>query len=87
LKITIEVSFSGPLLQILTTIAKDKKSASKKFNKDLKEKIKLLLDSPFMGRPSIYFEDEKYRDLIFKGYTIPFTTNCYNSTNEKRYKF
>ena len=23
-----------------------------------------------MGRPSIYFEDEKYRDLVFKGYTV-----------------
>jgi len=70
LKIIIEIGFSEPLLQILTTIAKDKKSASKKFNKDLKEKIKLLLDSAFLGRPSIYFEDKKYRDLIFKGYTI-----------------
>jgi len=70
LKIIIEISFSEPLLQILATIAKDKKSASKKFNQDLQEKIKLLLASPFMCRPSIYFEDKKYRDLIFKGYTI-----------------
>jgi len=64
LKIIIELSFTEPLLQILTTIAKDKKLASKKFNKDLKEKINLLFDSPFMCRPSIYFEDKKYRDLI-----------------------
>jgi len=70
LKIIIEISFSEPLFKILTTIAKDKKSASKKFNKDLNDKINLLLDSPFMCRKSIYFEDIKYRDLIFKGYTI-----------------
>ncbi len=70
MKIIIEIGFSEPLLKILTTIAKDKKSASKKFNNDLKDKIKLLLESPFMCRPSIYFEDKKYRDLIFKGYTI-----------------
>ena len=70
MKIVIEIGFSTPLLKILTTIAKDKKSASKKFNKDLKEKIKLLFESPFMCRLSIYFEDKKYRDLIFKGYTI-----------------
>jgi len=70
LKIIIETSFSEPLFQILITIAKDKKSASKKFNKDLRDKIKLLLSSPFMCRPSIYFKDTKYRDLIFKGYTI-----------------
>jgi len=70
LKIIIETGFSEPLIKILTTIAKDKKSASKKFNKDLKDKINLLLDSPFMGRASIYFNDTRYRDLIFKGYTI-----------------
>ncbi|WP_457743484.1 type II toxin-antitoxin system RelE/ParE family toxin [Sulfurimonas sp.] len=70
MKIIIETGFSEPLFQILTTIAKDKKSASIKFNKDLKKKIKSLLDSPFMCRASIYFEDTKYRDLICKGYTI-----------------
>ena len=70
MKIVIEISFSEALFKILTIIAKDKKLASKKFNKDLKEKIKLLLQSPLMCRPSIYFEDKKYRDLIFKGYTI-----------------
>ena len=70
MKIIIEIGFSKPLLQILSTISKDKKSASKKFNKDLKDRIKLLLDSPFMCRASIYFEDSRYRDLIFKGYTV-----------------
>jgi len=70
LKVIIEIGFFEPLLKILTTIAKDKISASKKFNKDLRKKINLLLESPFMCRPSIYFEDKKYRDLIFKGYTI-----------------
>lgn len=70
MKIIIETSFSKPLLQILTTISKDKKSAAIKFNKDLREKIDLLLNSPFMCRPSTYFEDTKYRDLVFKGYTV-----------------
>ena len=70
MKIIIEIGFSEPLFKILTTIAKDKKSASKKFNKDLRDKIKLLRDSPFMCRESLYFRDMQYRDLIFKGYTI-----------------
>ena len=70
MKIVIEISFSEPLFKILTTIAKDKKSASIKFNKDLRDKINLLQESPLMCRASIYFEDDKYRDLIFKGYTI-----------------
>ena len=70
MKIVIEIGFTEPLFKILSTIAKDKKLASIKFNKDLKEKIKLLLESPFMCRPSIYFKNNSYRDLVFKGYTI-----------------
>ncbi len=70
MKIVIEHSFSQPLLQILSTIAEDKKSAAIKFNKELKEKLNLLKNSPYMCRKSLYFEDDRYRDLIFKGYTI-----------------
>jgi len=70
LKIIIETGFSEPLFRILTTIAKDKKSAAKKFNQELKDKINLLANSPFMCRASIYLQDTRYRDLIFKGYTI-----------------
>jgi len=42
LKIIIETGFSEPLFKILTTIAKDKKSASKKFNKVEENEIKVL---------------------------------------------
>ena len=70
MKIVIENSFATPFLQILSTIAEDKKSAAIKFNKELKEKLNLLKDSPYMCRKSLYFEDEKYRDMIFRGYTI-----------------
>lgn len=70
MKIIIEIGFSEPLLKILTTISKDKKSAARQFSIDLKDKINLLLESPFMCKASQYFEDTKYRDLTFKGYTI-----------------
>jgi len=70
LKILIEASFSKPLLSILLTIAKDKKTAAKKFNKELRQKISLLSTSPHMCRSSIYFDDTNYRDLIYKGYII-----------------
>ncbi len=70
LKIYFESTFSEPLILILHRISKDKKSAAKKFKHDLKEKIDLLTESPFMCRQSNYFEDDRYRDLTFKGYTI-----------------
>ena len=55
-------------LNIITFISKDKKSSAIKFKNDLKEKIELLKISPSMCR-SKYINDERYRDLIFKGYT------------------
>jgi plasmid stabilization system protein ParE len=70
LKIIYERSFSIPLLNILQYISKDKKSASIKFKNELKGRIELLIESPLMCKKSFYFEDENYRDLVFKGYTI-----------------
>lgn len=34
------------------------------------KKMDLIRDAPFMCRQSHYFQDEAYRDLILKGYTI-----------------
>jgi plasmid stabilization system protein ParE len=70
LQIIFESGFSTALFSILQYISKDKKSAAIKLKQDLKLKIDLLSDSPFMCRASIYFKDERYRDLIFKGYTV-----------------
>jgi hypothetical protein len=39
LQISIESTFSKPLLAILENITKDKKSAAKKFKQELKEKM------------------------------------------------
>ncbi|MEA1917348.1 MAG: type II toxin-antitoxin system RelE/ParE family toxin [Campylobacterota bacterium] len=68
--IKYENSFSTALFKIIRYIAKDKKSSAIKFKNDLKEKVSLLEYSPYMCRESIYFKNENYRDLIFKGYTI-----------------
>jgi plasmid stabilization system protein ParE len=60
------------LKEILAYIARDKKSAAVQFKKELSKKIKNLKDFPFMYRVSIYFEDEYIRDLMHKGYTVPY---------------
>lgn len=55
---------------ILTFIAKDKISAAQNFEHDLNAKLKNLPDSPYAYRQSYYYDDEKYRDLTYKGYTV-----------------
>jgi plasmid stabilization system protein ParE len=70
MKIIFEPIFVDRLLTILTYISKDKKSASSKFKKELKEKISNLKENPYIYRASYYFESENYRDLIHQGYTI-----------------
>ncbi|KIM05586.1 MAG: hypothetical protein KN64_03665 [Sulfurovum sp. AS07-7] len=65
-----DVYFMNRLYIILRYIARDKKSASKKFENELNQKIKALIDSPYKYRASYYFESNEYRDLIYHGYTI-----------------
>jgi len=62
--------FTKALANILRRIANDKPSAAKKFEQELNQRIKNLINFPYQYRPSYYFEDEAYRDLIYKGYTI-----------------
>ncbi len=58
------------LLKILKYISKDKKTPAVKFEKELNEMLMLLKDNPQMCRKSYYFDDERYRDLIYSAYTI-----------------
>ena len=68
------------LKELLSYIAKDKKTAAISFNKTLNKKIQDLKDFPFMYRVSIYFEDEYIRDMTHMGYTIPYEVNLDNKT-------
>jgi len=65
---------------IFEYIAKDKLSASKKFKKELFEQIKNLPNFPYKFRKSYYFDDEKVRDMTFKGYTIIYEVDLDNNT-------
>ncbi len=42
------------------------------FAKSLKKEVQKLGHFPYKFRKSIYFEQDNIRDLIFKGYTIPY---------------
>jgi plasmid stabilization system protein ParE len=60
--------FKEELKAVLTFIAKDKRTASKKFSRALQVAIDSLVDHPHKGRLS----DEGNRELIHKGYTVPY---------------
>jgi toxin ParE1/3/4 len=71
-KIIRSERFKEELKLVLTFISKDKKSAAKAFAKTLKDEINTLADNPKQFRKSIHFEDDNIRDMIFKGYVIPY---------------
>ncbi len=60
------------LKEILEYIAVDKKSAAVNFYRELNTKIKTLKDFPYLYRKSLYFDDDNIRDLIYKGYSVPY---------------
>jgi plasmid stabilization system protein ParE len=64
--------FSRSLDSILDYIAKDSLAKSVKFNRDLESVINNISNFPFKARKSFYYDDINTRDLIFKGYTIPY---------------
>ncbi len=65
-----DIKYSRRLYQIMAYIAQDKKSAAVKFEQALNKQIENLIHFPYKYRKSHYFEDEAYRDMVFKGYTV-----------------
>ena len=68
------VSISNEFLKLLTEqvryIQKDKPRAALKFRKDLIKTSKKDLKQPFHFKKSRYFDNEKIRDYVFKGYVV-----------------
>ncbi|AZV45893.1 plasmid stabilization protein [Nautilia sp. PV-1] len=71
-KIVYEKHFFDDMKTILNFIKKDKPQSAYEFKKELKNKIENLTLFPYKYRKSIYFNDDSIRDLIFKGYIIPY---------------
>lgn len=64
--------FRLELQKVLVNIAKDKKTAAKQFNQELEKVLISLLSHPFRCRQSYSLQDERVRDLVFRGYTLPY---------------
>ena len=69
MKIKLTIEFNFDLNDIIYFISKDKPLAARKFKNELLKKLKKDLLNPFHYKKSIYFDDESYRDYVFKGYT------------------
>ena len=57
-------------MAILAFIAKDKISAAKTFENELDQHILDLIQFPYKYRQSDYYDNQCYRDLTYKGYTV-----------------
>jgi len=71
LKIIYEEKFIDTFTNIWDFIALDSESRANQFKKELKSKIEDLVHMPYKFKQS-YFNSEEIRDLVFKGYTIPY---------------
>jgi len=79
LQIVRTKAFSKSLDQIVNYIAKDSLNRSLLFNRQLQKSVNDLANMPFKYRKSYYYNDRNVRDMIFKGYTIPYLVDEQNS--------
>lgn len=82
MKIIFSNQFDKDLENILNFIAKDSLQRAIEFNTNLYEKIKKISDMPYRFRKNKNINRENIRDLIFKGYIIPFSINNDTDTIE-----
>ena len=72
MRIVYDPAFLSKIQKIWNYIAEDSPERANQFLSDLKIRIENLPSFPYQCRKSIWFENEKIRDLIFKGYTVPY---------------
>ncbi len=72
MKIIRRKEYTTALKSILSFIAKDSTNRALSFKNQLDNKINDLVNFPYKFRQSLYYDDKDIRDLIFKGYTVPY---------------
>jgi plasmid stabilization system protein ParE len=71
--------YISELQDIMGFIAKDSTDRALKFEDDIEEKLNNLPNMPYKFRQSLYFNDKQIRDLIFKGYVVPYLIDKQNN--------
>jgi plasmid stabilization system protein ParE len=77
-KIVKDDYFIQKLNGVILYIADDSKSRARNFRNALNKGLRQLDNFPYKFRKSIHFNDEKIRDYIFMGYTIPYLIDSEN---------
>ncbi|QKE29382.1 toxin-antitoxin system, toxin component, RelE/ParE family [Arcobacter acticola] len=72
MQIIRDISYLQKLQSIMEFIAQDSVNLAIKFQVELDEIIDDIPNMPFKYRKSIYFNNNNIRDLIFKGYVVPY---------------
>ena len=67
------------LQDIITYISKDSKAKAFDFKNELDKAINDLVHMPYKFRQSIYFTNKNIRDLVFKGYVLPYKIDTFNN--------
>ena len=72
MQIVYKKEFSQSLDATLDYIAIDSLNKALNFNRQLQKVINNIPNMPYKYRKSFYYDDENIRDMVFKGYTIPY---------------
>lgn len=72
MKIIYTDRFSFEIKQIARFIAFDSESRANAFVDNVERACLNLVDMPYKCRKSFKFDDENVRDLIYKGYVVPY---------------
>ena len=72
MKIVYKKSFQNRLKEYIEFIASDDLKAAKDLRDQILRKTQSIPDNPHLFRQSIYFENSKIRDCVFKSCTIVF---------------
>ncbi len=70
--IEYDEKFALKINEIWHFIALDSQNRADLFKNELRQHIESIPNFPYKFRKSKWFDDENIRDLIFKGYTIPY---------------
>ena len=72
MRIVYDEKFVSKLHVVWEYIAQDSKTRANTFKRELRLNIENIPNFPYKYRRSTWFDFDNTRDLIFKGYTLPY---------------
>jgi len=69
-KLVWSIEANNDLIEIYNYISNDSSYYASKTVYDIIKKTRNLYNFPYMGRKCLFYNDEKYRELIYKSYRI-----------------